>query len=218
MIFSSPVPQLGQRRMSISNARLSSRPLRHHSRPQLRVGRQHPVVPDQVQSRPRRQCCQLLHELQWTQHQVRRSVLPRRLQLQLHLPCSVDLDALVRQRRPRDVAAQRPGHGGGRMSSSTPSPRCRHAWRKNSRQPNSKASLCETGTRWRVRIAASASGTSSRPCVRYGDRRVTAPSRALRVRAYAAGSTASRRARTASGVGSKLLPNKSEGSADMQSA
>jgi hypothetical protein len=52
----------------------------------------------------------------------------------------------------------------------------------------------------------------------YGDRRVTAPSRALRVRAYASGSTASRRARTTPGVGSKLLPNKGEGSADMRSA
>jgi hypothetical protein len=37
---------------------------------------------------------------------VRGSAAPRRLELQLHLPGGVELDPLVRQRRPRDVAAQ----------------------------------------------------------------------------------------------------------------
>ena len=37
----------------------SSRPLRHHLRPQLRVGRQHPVVLDRELPRPRHPCRQL---------------------------------------------------------------------------------------------------------------------------------------------------------------
>jgi len=53
---------------------------------------------------------QPLHELQRTHHKMRRAVSPRSLQLELHLPCRVDLDALVRQRGPGDVAAQ-PGRG-----------------------------------------------------------------------------------------------------------
>jgi hypothetical protein len=47
-----------------------------------------------------------LHELQRAHHQVRGSVAPRCLELQLHLPCIVELHALVRKRRPGDVAAQ----------------------------------------------------------------------------------------------------------------
>jgi len=87
----------------------ASMSLRHHPRPQLRVGRQHPVVPDQVQPRPRHPCRQPLHEVQRTQHQVRRSISPRCLEPERHLACRVHLDALVRQRRSRDVAAQLAG-------------------------------------------------------------------------------------------------------------
>jgi len=64
------------------------------------------MKPDQVQSRPRHQRGQPLHELQRAHDQVRRSVAPRRLELELHLPCRVELHPLVRERRSRDVAAQ----------------------------------------------------------------------------------------------------------------
>ena len=52
------------------------------------------------------QCRQPLHELQRAQHQVRRSVSPLRLEPERHFACRVHLDALLRQCRPRDVAAQ----------------------------------------------------------------------------------------------------------------
>ena len=48
-----------------------------------------------------------LHERQRAHHPMRRPVSPWCLQLQLHLPCRVDLDALVRQRGPGDIAAGR---------------------------------------------------------------------------------------------------------------
>jgi hypothetical protein len=85
---------------------LLGRPLRHHQRAQLGVRGQHPMKPDEVQPRPRHQRRQPLHELQRAQHQVRGAVAPRCLELELHLPCRVELHPLVRQRRPGDVAAQ----------------------------------------------------------------------------------------------------------------
>jgi hypothetical protein len=80
--------------------------LRHHQRPQLGIRRQHAAKPDQVQPRPRHQRRQPLHELQRIHDQMGRSIAPRRLELELHLAGGVELDPLVRQRRPRDVAAQ----------------------------------------------------------------------------------------------------------------
>jgi hypothetical protein len=144
MILSSPPPQFGQRCMSISNTRLSSRAqltrcggawtgsashpaataasvaacdrcfggrlrlcgrlLRHHQRAQLRVRRQHAVEPVQVQHGPQHQRRQPLQELQRPHHQVRGPVAPRRLELELHLPCGVELHAFVGQRWPGDAA------------------------------------------------------------------------------------------------------------------
>ena len=49
---------------------------------------------------------QPLHELQRRHHQVRGPVAPRRLELELHLPCRVELHPLVRQRGAGDAAAQ----------------------------------------------------------------------------------------------------------------
>jgi hypothetical protein len=51
----------------------NSRPLRQHPCPQRRVGRQHPVEPDQVQLRLWNQCRQPLQELQRARHQHRRN-------------------------------------------------------------------------------------------------------------------------------------------------
>ena len=60
----------------------------------------------QVQPRPWHQRGQPLHELQRAHDQVRGSVAPRGPELELHLPRGVELNPFVRQRRPRDVAAQ----------------------------------------------------------------------------------------------------------------
>ena len=49
---------------------------------------------------------QPLHELQRTHHPVRGAVAPRCLELQLQLPGGVELNPLVRQRRPGDGAAK----------------------------------------------------------------------------------------------------------------
>jgi len=55
---------------------------------------------------PQNQRGQPLHEL-WRAHdQMRCPVAPRRLELELHLTGGVELNPLVRQRRPGDVAAQ----------------------------------------------------------------------------------------------------------------
>ena len=53
------------------------------------------MKPNEVQPRPRHQRGQPLHELQRAHHQVRGSVAPRRLELQLHLSGGKDL--LARQ-------------------------------------------------------------------------------------------------------------------------
>lgn len=47
-----------------------------------------------------------LHELQRGHDEVSRTIAPRRLELQLHLPGGVELNPLVGQSRPGDVAAQ----------------------------------------------------------------------------------------------------------------
>ncbi len=52
---------------------------------------------DQVQPRPRHQRRQPLHEIERAHHNVRRSAAPRCLELELHLPCRVELNALVGQ-------------------------------------------------------------------------------------------------------------------------
>jgi hypothetical protein len=53
-----------------------------------------------------RPCGQPLHELQRAYDQMRGPVAPRRLEPELDLAGGVELDPLVRQRRPHDVAAQ----------------------------------------------------------------------------------------------------------------
>ena len=80
-------------------------PLRHHQRPHLRVCRQHPVEPDQVQARSRISTAKRCMNSMRRHHQVRGAVTPRRLELQLHLPGGVALRPLVGQRRASDVPA-----------------------------------------------------------------------------------------------------------------
>ena len=88
MISSSPAPQFGQRCMSISNTRLSSR---------AQLMRPGPTWA--VSASP-------LQELQRAHHQVRGAVAPRGLELELHLACIVELHSLLCQRRPGNGAAQ----------------------------------------------------------------------------------------------------------------
>ena len=88
MISSSPAPQFGQRCISISNTRLSSRAQLMRAGPTWAV----PASP--------------LHELQRAHHQVRGAVAPGGLELEIHLACIIELHSLVCQRRPGDVTAQ----------------------------------------------------------------------------------------------------------------
>jgi hypothetical protein len=53
---------------------------------------------------------------------VRRAVAPRRLELELDLPEGVELQPLVRQRRPGDVATRNSGAGG--CAAAAPARRC----------------------------------------------------------------------------------------------
>jgi hypothetical protein len=59
-----------------------------------------------MQPPPRHQRGQPLHELQRAHDQVRRSVAPRYLELELHLPNGIVLHPLVAEHRSGDVAAQ----------------------------------------------------------------------------------------------------------------
>jgi hypothetical protein len=90
--------------------------LRHQQRTQPGVGCQDAMEPDEMQARPRYQRRQPLHEFQRAHDQVPceapvhrpgaacRSIAPRRLELELHLPGGVELHPFVRQRGAGDVA------------------------------------------------------------------------------------------------------------------
>jgi hypothetical protein len=105
----------------------------NHPHALLGVGGQHTLESNQVQPRAWHQRCQPLHELHraqpcrprprraWAlglaqtvhrtlcvppQHQVHGAVAPRCLELQLHLPCGVELHGLARQRRPGDATTR----------------------------------------------------------------------------------------------------------------
>ena len=61
---------------------------------------------DQVQTRPRHQRGQTLHELHRCHHVVAGAIAPRRLELQHDLPGAVHTEPLIGNRRAGDIAAQ----------------------------------------------------------------------------------------------------------------
>jgi len=79
---------------------------RHDRRTQPGIGRQHPVIAEQMQARPRHQRGQALHELRRRHHNVRGAVAPGALELQHDVSSAIALESFVGDRGTRDVPAQ----------------------------------------------------------------------------------------------------------------
>src|SRR5262245_19835171 len=73
---------------------------------QLRVGRQHTVETDQMETRARHQSRQALHELQRLHEDMGGAVFVRTFQLQYDLAGAVTLEPFVGDGRPGNVAAE----------------------------------------------------------------------------------------------------------------
>jgi hypothetical protein len=78
----------------------------NNERPPPRPRRQHAVIENQVDARPRREGRQALEQFDRLEQQVRGPVAPASAQLQQHLPVPGEMNPLLRHRRPQRVPAQ----------------------------------------------------------------------------------------------------------------